>query len=153
MNTNDIVKELNDLIQLDVDAIHAYEQAIDNTTDTMVKQELTAFKGDHQRHVTEISAEVRRLGGTPTEFKKDFKGFLIQGFTSIRSATGTEGALKAMQSNEKLTNRNYGKAVQLNLPPDVMTVVERGFRDEQRHLAWIEDALQRRIWEGVPARP
>ena len=153
MDMKDVIKELNNLIQLDIDAIGAYEQAIDNVAELDVKSELTAFKADHTRHVSELSAEVRRLGGQPTERKKDVKGFLIQGFTAIRSATGTEGALKAMQSNEKLTNKNYGNAVQMNFPVDVMQVVERGFRDEQRHLAWIESALQRRVWEGAPTQP
>lgn len=153
MDTNQTIKELNDLIQLDIDAIQAYEQAISNVTEANVKTQLDAFKADHHRHVTELSDEVRKAGGQPPEYKKDLKGFLIQGFTAIRSATGTEGALKAMLTNEKLTNRNYGEAVKKAFPANIQHVVERNLRDEQRHLAWIEDAIQRRIWEGAPARP
>lgn len=153
MDTNQTIKELNELIQLDIDAIQAYDQAISNVSETNVKQQLETFKADHHRHVTELSDEVRKVGGQPPEFKRDAKGFLMQGFTAIRSATGTEGALKAMRMNEKLTNRNYAEAVKKNFPANIQSVVERNLADEQKHLSWIEDAIQRRLWEGAPARP
>ena len=153
MDVQKMIKELNDLIQLDIDAIHAYDQAISNIDATFVSQQLEGFKSDHQRHVTEVSDVVRRLGGDPPEFKRDFKGFLIQGMTAIRSATGNEGALKAMQTNEKTTNKNYKQAVEMEFPADILQLLQKNYDDERRHLAWIEDAIQRRVWEGAPAQP
>lgn len=153
MDTKEILSELNSLIQLDVDAIHAYEQAIKNIDVESVKMRLTEFRQDHERHVTELSSEVRKLGGTPPSHKRDAKGFVIQGMTAIRSMTGTEGALKAMQTNEKLTTRNYGQAVSKPFPPDVMTILQRNAADERRHLEYIEETLRMRPWESAGAHP
>ena len=55
-----------------------------------------------------------RLGGNPPKRSVDLKGLLLEGFTALRSVTGTEGALKAMQSNEKTTNKKYQEALAIS---------------------------------------
>ncbi len=153
MKNEEIVSELRSLMQLDVDAIHAYDQAIAKIDFDAARMRLTEFKHDHERHVAELSTHILRLGGTPPKPKPDVKGVLIQGMTALRSMTGTEGALKAMQMNEKLTNRNYGQAVSKPFPADVMTVLERNASDERRHLEYIEETLRMRPWESAGAHP
>ncbi len=142
MASGDMVKNLNSLIQLDIDAVHAYGQAMKNVDDPVIKGRLTDFQGDHQRHITDLSSVVRKMGGTPPNFSPDFKGFLIQGFTAIRSATGTVGALKAMEMNEKLTNRTYSNALGWSLTPEAKLVVERNYSDEKRHLEYVQNNLK-----------
>jgi uncharacterized protein (TIGR02284 family) len=141
----DANKKLNDLIHLDNDAIRAYRQAIDACETPEVKQQLTSFMGDHERHVKDLDGLVRSQGGTPVE-GPDVKGFLIEGFTAIMSR-GERSALHAMRGNEELTSRLYDAARKATLPAEAMTVVERNYQDEVRHLAWIKDAINRRVWE------
>lgn len=138
---------LKSLMQLDVDAVHAYTQAIDSIEHRAVGDQLITFRGDHERHINELAACIRRFGGTPPERSRDFKGFLIEGFTAIRSMTGTEGALKAMKSNEETTNKQYGDAMMIDFPADVRALIERNFDDEKRHLAYVEHALADHPWE------
>ena len=86
---------------------------------------------------------MRRLGDEPVELSRDFKGFLIEGFTALRSVTGTEGALKAMQGNEKLTNKRYEDALNIvGLPEDVLDIIRRNREDERGHLEYIERTLE-----------
>jgi uncharacterized protein (TIGR02284 family) len=144
-----ITTVLNDLIQLDIDAVHAYGQAIDNIDDASVRARLQEFQNDHERHVTELTQSVREHGGTPVEHKRDFKGFLIEGMTAIRSATGTKGALKAMKTNELLTNRSYDKALAEDLAPRVRDLVMRNRDDERRHLQFIESVLSGKTKDTV----
>jgi len=146
MPKNTVVNDLISLVQLDIDAIHAYEQAIERVTVDSVRTQLNVFKADHHRHVTDLSTEIRKLGGTPPTFSKDFKGYLIQGFTALRSVTGTEGALKAMETNEKLTNSTYEKAVTWNIPVEVRQIVQRNLEDERRHLSYIRQAIEKKVW-------
>ena len=138
---------LKALMQLDIDAVHAYTQAIESIQHDGVRERLTAFRTDHERHITDLSDCIIRLGGQPPQRKRDFKGFLIEGFTAMRSLTGTEGALKAMRSNEKTTNQHYREALDVDLSPETRAVVERNYADEQRHLAYVEEALEDRVWE------
>lgn len=142
MTNTDVVNTLVKLAQLDIDAIHAYEQALKNIEDSVIYDALTEFQRDHKRHVRELSVEIQKLGEIPPE-DKDFKGFLIEGFTAVRSLTGTKGALKAMQGNEELTTKTYREALQNELPIGIRTLIEKNFADEQRHLNYIQHALQK----------
>lgn len=147
MENKEITSQLKKLIHLDIDAIHAYTQAIDHIDIQDVKDRLIEFRSDHQRHVDDLSAIVRRFGEEPPAFKADFKGYLIQGMTSLRSVAGTAGALKAMRSNEELTNKSYDKAVSVGFPPEIQVVVTRNRDDERRHLDYISRCIDDEVWE------
>lgn len=139
-----LIKCLIDLIQLDIDAVlGGYAPALEHIKNKDIHAKLVSFKKDHERHIKDLSDVVKILGGTPPELTKDFKGFMIQGMTALQSIFGEHAALKAMQTNEKLTNSTYKKALQENLPEDVRTIVQLNYQDEQMHLAYIEEQLQR----------
>jgi uncharacterized protein (TIGR02284 family) len=146
-DTKQLTKDLNSLIQLDIDAYGAYGQAIPELPFPHIQERIEKYQEDHKTHVTTLSEFVRELKGTPPKFSPDMKGFLIKGMTAIRSKTGPEGALKAMETNEKLTNDSYAKAVQWDTPSDIKLALEKNFADEKAHFAFIKDALSRRLWE------
>jgi uncharacterized protein (TIGR02284 family) len=141
MNRDDILDNLESLIQLDVDATHAYDQAIKNVNEQVIKEKLIQFQTDHRKHIDLLSAKVLELGGTPPELTSDFKGFIISGFTALRSLTGTKGALEAMETNEKLTTSRYEEASKKDFPVDILSIIQSNYADEQRHLSFIREAL------------
>ncbi len=140
-----VIETINDLIQLDVDAVHAYDQAIEACEVSDIKTKLEEFRADHERHIADLSSAVTSEGGEP-RVSKDVKGFVIEGFTAIMSQ-GDHSALLSMRGNEELTNRSYRTALDEEMPDHIRSVVERNYEDEQRHLAWIKDALDQKIWE------
>ena len=144
-DTDEMIEQLDDLIQLDHDAVQAYSQAIQrlDAEDLAVRHELESFRADHERHITDLQNAIRALGGEPREISRDLKGALLEGFTALRSATGTLGALKAMQTNEKHTNKAYSRAADVRLPLVARDVVARNFDDERRHLAAIKAHIAR----------
>lgn len=145
MEINDIVEELNELIQLDYDATKTYEQAIAaiDEGDTEVRAVLESFRDDHLRHIEALRTVIEAHGGAALEPSRDLKGVLLEGMTKLRSVTGTLGALKAMRMNEKLTNRSYDRAVELELTLQAREVVLANLADERRHLAAIEAQISR----------
>ena len=147
MHNKDIVSALNALIQLDIDAVYAYNQALENIDAAVIRATLLAFRNDHERHIVDLSEAVARFGEKPPKYSRDLKGIVMEGLTALRSATGTEGALRAMRANETTTNEAYQRALGLDLPVDAKLVVERNYADEIRHLTYIEQALDRRIWD------
>lgn len=155
MDQEEIIKKLNSLIHLDIDAIHAYEQAMKNVEEMHIRDQLAEFRNDHHMHFRELSTVVQSMGGNPPDFSPDFKGFFIQGFTALRSMTGTEGALKAMESNEKLTTKTYEEASSWDLPIATLSLVRANYEDERRHLSYIQTGLRDKIWEsrGIPVEP
>jgi rubrerythrin len=136
-----IIDLLNDLIQLDVDAVEAYSHAIKHVEYHDIKKRLLDYQDDHQNHIRDLTAMVQALDGRPIKPTPDLKGYLIEGFTLLRSLTGTKGALEAMFTNEKLTNKRYGEAAAQDLPEEVMKWVKTNLTQEIRHLGYLEDVL------------
>jgi uncharacterized protein (TIGR02284 family) len=147
------IEELNELIRFDFDVIGAYDSAINDIKEAAVREPLVQFRGDHQRHVQNLTAIVQRLGGTPVD-APGFKGMVRKTMTKAAGLGGTELTLKAMRSNEEVLNKTYAHHLSLDFPDDVKQVIRANYGDEQRHLAWVEQALQSRLWEtGVSAHP
>jgi len=140
------IAKVQDLIHLDMDAIKAYEQAIKACEHENVASQLRSFQSDHQRHVRELSEEMRKLGEQP-KVTTDIKGFFIEKFTAITSM-GTRSALMAMAGNEQLTTARYKAALDLeDLPETTKQIIRNNYADEQRHLQWIKSALDQKVWE------
>jgi uncharacterized protein (TIGR02284 family) len=141
VQNGEIVTRLNHLIQVDIDAINAYSQAILALEPGPVRDQLSAFRGDHERHVVDLSRIVREHGGSPRE-RRDLMGFMVEGFTAASSALGATAALTAMRSNEELTSRTYERAMTLDFPADAKAVVARNYDDELRHREYISRQLR-----------
>jgi uncharacterized protein (TIGR02284 family) len=138
----DVVDLLNDLIEIDYDAIHAYKAAILRLSDVGDKTQLGQFMADHRRHVSELSLIVRNLGGAPPEHG-DLKQVLTKGRVILAGLTGEKAILEAMKTNEDDTNKAYERAVAFpNLPADILPVVQRNLGDERRHRVWLMQRIQ-----------
>ena len=148
------IEELNELIRFDYDAIGAYNAAIDDIKELAVRDPLIQFRGDHERHVDVLSAIVRRLGGDPVE-NPGVKGVIRKTMTKVAGLGGTELTLKAMRSNEEMLNKSYAHHLGFDWPDDIRDIIQANYGDEQRHLAWIQQALSTRLWEsaGTPVQP
>lgn len=145
MERHQVTQELSTLVQMDIEAVKSYEQALEGVDDDAVRAELDSIRGDHARNADRLSALLRDLGETPPEAVRDFHGAIYGG---IPSEFGMEGptvhALEAMKTNEELLHQRYAGVLNLDLPQDVRVTVERSFHDQERHLTWIDDQLQQR---------
>jgi uncharacterized protein (TIGR02284 family) len=139
----EMIEQLNDLIQLDFDAVQLYAKALEHVDDSAAKEDLRTFMTDHQRHVANLSSMIEELGGEPRTPSPDIKGVLLEVVTAFRSVTGTKGALKAMKLNERFTNKVYDTASKLEMPERAASMIEAHRRDERRHLSAIEGHLAR----------
>jgi len=132
---------LSDLIQIDYDAVAAYEAAIDRLDDAAAKASLTEFRGDHERHTRDLSMLIRDMGETPPT-EGDFKAVLTQGKVALGGLMGDKQVLQAMKSNEDQTNKAYEDAVaHPELGAETRRLLESNLADERRHRAWIEEHL------------
>jgi uncharacterized protein (TIGR02284 family) len=143
LEKKEIIDRLNSLAQVDIDAYHAYGQAIEEIEGAAVREQLLIFKEEHRTHYMNLSEKISELGAAAPEFSKGVKGHLLEGFTAIRSMSGTKGALKAMRSNEQTTNKRYREALEFELSPDIRTMLEKHYSDENRHLAYIEETIKK----------
>lgn len=142
-NEVSFVETLMDLVELDFDAVAAYEAAVNRLNDPVVKDQLGQFMSDHQRHIQELSVIVRELGQVPPT-SSDVKAVLTQGKVVIGGLVGDKGILSAMRSNEDDTNQAYEQALKRNdILPRAEGILKQNLADERRHRAWIEERLSR----------
>ena len=105
-----LVKLLNSLIELDLDAVAAYRAAIERLENTADKNQMGAFMEDHERHITELTQVVESWGEDAAE-NVDLKAVLTQGKVVIGALFGDRAILMAMKTNEDDTNtRESGSA-------------------------------------------
>jgi rubrerythrin len=145
-----IARELNEVLQIDIDAVGIYAAAIDAIDEAQIRQQIELFKGDHERHVGELTALIRRQGGEPGR-RADLAGMARRAMTRVAGLGGIEMVLRSLLSSEKLTNDVYAKHAALPLPADVLDLLRRNYGDEQRHYSWIDAALRQRLWERPTA--
>ncbi len=133
---------LQELLELDYDAIEAYEMAINKIENNQFKSKLNDFKMDHQGHIIKISAILRKHDAkVPTT--PSAKQWLAKGKVFLGGLIGDNAILLAMLTNEEDTNEAYERI--LNRPdlwPDAAAFVEKGLQDEKRHKSWLQAVIK-----------
>lgn len=134
-----VVSVLNDLIQVDIDTYHAYTQAIQALSSSQLTQTLKAFREEHEQHIKVLSKIVLVRGGIPPEFSRDFKGYIISGYTAIKVKGSVYSIFQAMESNEALSVMYHNDALKVDLPSDVKRVIQIHCETEKSHLACLTE--------------
>jgi competence protein ComEA len=142
MDNAGLVKALSNLVQLDIDTVHAYDQAVGQIDDPIIRDRLLEFQSIHQSRIGALAGEIESLGGQPPDRGKDVKGYVMEAFTAIRSFSGLKGALAAMKTTEEITNKYYGEAVSWEVPSDLKALLRTYFSEEKIHLEYINGNLQ-----------
>jgi uncharacterized protein (TIGR02284 family) len=133
---------LNNLIELDYDAVAAYEAAIARLHNQEYKERLREFLGDHQRHIIDLKPHAARLVEEVAS-GPDVKQVLTKGKVVIAKLAGDKAILFAMKTNEDDTNTAYERAVKHDaVTPEVLAVLQRNLADERRHRAWLQQCLR-----------
>jgi rubrerythrin len=133
---------LRDLLELDFDAIEAYEVAIERLENPDYKMQLDAFKADHQRHTRELTTILKAHNEEAPAGPSAVKQWLAKGKVALGSIVGDNAILIAMLSNETDTNTAYERVSDHeDMWPDASEVLKRGLNDERRHKAWIESVI------------
>ncbi|HEY0152417.1 MAG TPA: ferritin-like domain-containing protein [Longimicrobium sp.] len=138
-----LMAALNDLLQLDHDAVASYQVAIDAVSTETLKRKLRQFKRDHQRHVAEIGELVRARGGTPVTAPHLSTGMLKLAVQALGAAGGDRAVLLAFRTNEWESANKYARAAGRRFPPEVREVIRRGAEDEAKHYRWAVDSLEK----------
>jgi hypothetical protein len=147
MNNVEMAEVLSSLAQLDINAAHAYGQAIENMDIITLREEFRKFRDDHSENANALTKVIRALDVVPPEHAQDFKGFLMEGWAALRGSTGIEGTLKSMKTNGEYVSKKYREATALPLTEHIKALVERNYKIAETHLEFIEKALANRIWE------
>lgn len=142
-----LAARLNDLLQLDHDALQAYDLAIASLRADRSRETLRRFRADHERHVAELSELVRSLGATPVQMPHLPTGPFKLAMQALGAAAGALGGgdaavLLAFKTNERQVRDRYRHVAELvDLPASMSATIRRAAADEATHYAWALETL------------
>lgn len=145
--TAEILDGLNDLLQLDHDAVGAYQIAMEKLQDRDNAAQIAGFLRDHERHIRELNEVIADLGGTPKNQPHATGPFKLA-LQSLGGLAGDRGVLMAFRHNELQVRAKYDSyAAKANLwPTNIKRVVDGAALDEERHYRWVADAMKALGW-------
>ncbi|HEU4560286.1 MAG TPA: ferritin-like domain-containing protein [Longimicrobium sp.] len=134
---------LNDLLMLDHDAVQAYSIAIGRISRAEYREALAGFRGDHQRHIDQLSQLIRDYGGVPVQMPHLPTGVFKAAMQALSTLGDDRAVLMAFKTNEGQVRDRYRRAANQPLDPAVGTIVSAAALDEEQHYAWVEQVLQK----------
>ena len=137
-----IVADLIDLLQLEFDALPAYSVAIAGLRRPDLRGTLEAHRADHERHVSDLSAHIRRLGGVPLALPHLPTGLLKLGVQMAGLAGDDRAILLAFAANEWQSQEKYARYAARPYPPELAALLQRHAADEARHYDWACGTLE-----------
>jgi rubrerythrin len=150
--TAEILDGLNDLLQLDHDAVGAYEIAMEKLQDRDHAHQIAGFRRDHERHIRELNELIAELGGTPVNQPHATGPFKLA-LQSLGGLAGDRGTLMAFRTNELQVRAKYDVyAARANRwPTAIKRIVDAAALDEERHYRWVSDVLGKDENEALDA--
>jgi bacterioferritin (cytochrome b1) len=138
----ELIAELNDLLQLDHDAVQAYTIAMNSLDNLSWKQSLVHYRADHERHIEQLSSHIRLLGGVPIQLPHLPSGIFKAAVQAAGKAGGDKAVLLAFKSNEGQVRDKYSRAANAGHPADTADLLRRNARDEETHYQWVSGVLE-----------
>lgn len=130
---------LKELVELDYDAVEAYETAINRLENTEYKLKLQEFMNDHRRHIQELSDVLKKHNCDIPTGPSTGKQWLAKGKVVLANLVGDKTILSAMLSNEEDTNTAYERMNErTDKWDDAKNALSRGLKDEEVHKEWLE---------------
>ena len=146
----ELIADLNDLLALDHDAIEAYSLAIGRVSRPEYREALAGFRGDHQRHVDQLSELIRARGGVPVQLPHIPTGFFKTAIQALGTLGDDRAVLLAWKTNEGQVRDKYRRYATRVHDPATGAIITRAADDEDRHYAWGEQTLaQLGVREGT----
>lgn len=112
--SNEAIDEINGLLEGELSAVETYKQAMK----TVKGPELDKALSNHEKAVSELTAQVKALGGTPVA-SSGLWGTWTEAVTGTAKAIGNETALKALKEGEKHGVDEYVEVLNDNQVPVV----------------------------------
>ncbi len=125
----------------DLSACDIYKQVITHVNDQSIRSSLNNFLEDHERHVQNLGSLLKDEFSKKPPESKDLKGNLLSAYTSLRSVTGQDGALKALQTAESTVLDAYKDALASVSNQRAKNLIQSQMGDEENHNRYIASVV------------
>ncbi|MGB5809301.1 MAG: DUF2383 domain-containing protein [Polyangiales bacterium] len=143
MATEETIDQLNSFLRGEISAVETYSQAIDKIDNPAVRSTLQQCRTSHQKRVSRIDAEIRRLGGSADKESGVWGSFakLIEGGAKV---FGEKAAVSVLEEGEDHGLKDYKKD-RSDLDPNVRVLVEAELLPEQQRTHDVLSRLEKSL--------
>ena len=130
---DDVISTLNNLIETCKDGQNGFQTAAEGVQNSNLKSTFYEFGQQRAQFAGELQTLVRELGGDP-ENSGSTAAALHRGWINIKSAvTGQDDAaiLNEAERGEDVAKNTYKEALEMSLPSNVSSVVQRQYTEVQ----------------------
>jgi rubrerythrin len=139
----ELIAELNDLLALDHDAVQAYSLAIGAISNAEYRDTLAGFRGDHQRHVEQLTQLIQTQGGVPVQLPHLPTGAFKLAVQALGTLGDDRAVLLTFKANEAQVRDKYRRRAARPHNTAVSVILRAAAADEERHYEWVRGALER----------
>lgn len=140
---------LNPLLTLEHDLLRAYAVAQVGLRDAALAHSLEGLRLEHERHLSDLTALILRLGGHPRS-RRGLRGPVLEVMAAVGASVSDGAALRALTRGEEVASRLYEAALDDPLPATAVPLILRGLEGHRRRLAWFRPRAAERA--GRPLR-
>ena len=130
MANNDAITVLNELIETSKDGEKGFQKAAHDTTSSELRSMFTQGAQRCAQGARELQGLVQQLGGEP-DASGSVSGALHRGWINVKEAISRrddKAILDEVERGEDYAKEAYRKALDANLPANVMSVVQRQYQ-------------------------
>lgn len=138
-----VIKALNQFLEGNYMAIHAYDQYMQHINDHEMKQILQTIQQHHQQHASRIAERIQNLGGTPVN-DVGLKGKMILFLNRLRSTKEPISILKDALIGEDRGIRMSQKLVEGDLDQESLTLVNDILSRDEKHVQLLNQLIHQR---------
>jgi ferritin-like metal-binding protein YciE len=136
-----LLEELNDLLQLEHDAVAAFQGAIDRLEAVQLRNHFRVFKADHEAHTRNLSLLIRSLDGTPVG-ATEIAGGSSKDRLFFAALADDRDIFLIMRANEEFIAQKYERTLkklrgQADSGHAVAQLLRGNLQQEQVHREWI----------------
>ncbi len=135
------IEAVKELIELNYDALEAYEVAIDNIEDSEYKKNFKEFKDDHKRHIAELGTFLSKCNEIYPSGPDNTKSLLAIGRTELASLFGDRNIMNALLANEEDANDAYERMnarISDSSDAQIAQIIAQGLEDARKHKDWLK---------------
>jgi uncharacterized protein (TIGR02284 family) len=130
-SNEEVISTLNNLIETCRDGQNGFQTAAEGVKNAELKQLFNSYSRQRAKFVGELQDEVRRLGGDP-ENSGSVAASLHRGWIDLKAAVTGEDDIAVVSECERGEDSavsNYRAALNVDLPSNVRSIVERQFAE------------------------
>ncbi|KAA9021768.1 DUF2383 domain-containing protein [Niallia endozanthoxylica] len=137
-----VVDELNQFLEGNYMAIHAYENYINHCQDAELKHTLHQFQQEHKQHAQMTADRIQSLGGIPIDHL-GLKGTIIEWIKNLTEKTNRDTHIvKDALAGEARGIEVSQKILKNDLDTESKQLVEKILNHDQQHVNVLKKLLQ-----------